>query len=89
MARKKEPQPSRKVILKDIQDNLEQAKQWGNHPYDLDWVAQSAEFLARAEGLIELLEVHDCGSSGGYDRGQPPARNLMDRYNWLREKYQA
>jgi hypothetical protein len=26
-----------------------------------------SSYIAKAEGLIELLEIHDCGSVGGFD----------------------
>ena len=29
-----------------------------------EWVST---YIAQAEGLIELLEIHDCGSVGGFD----------------------
>jgi hypothetical protein len=29
-----------------------------------EWVGT---YIAKAEGLIELLEIHDCGSVGGFD----------------------
>jgi hypothetical protein len=42
--------------LDDLKDGLRM------HPGE--WVGT---YMAKAEGLIELLEIHDCGSVGGYD----------------------
>jgi hypothetical protein len=40
----------------DLKDGLRM------HPGE--WVST---YIAKAEGLIELLEIHDCGSVGGFD----------------------
>jgi hypothetical protein len=42
--------------LEDLTDGLRM------HPGE--WVST---YIAKAEGLIELLEIHDCGSVGGFD----------------------
>ena len=42
---------------------------------------------ASAECLIELLEVADCGSIGGFDKGQEYRSNLFERWDWLIKKY--
>ena len=55
------------------------------------WMSRSCAHAAGAERaaalLIELLEVHDCGSVGGFDRGQSPGGNLFERWDWLYRKY--
>jgi len=48
--------------------------------------------MAKAEGLIELLEIHDCGSVGGFDidGGGDPSHGLLyleERYEALKRKY--
>lgn len=51
------------TILNKIFHNLLLVKQWNiNHPQN------SIEYHYKALGLIELLEVDDCGSVGGYDK---------------------
>jgi hypothetical protein len=52
---------SRKVVLQEIQSCFQQMTQWILHPDSY------AEYSYKAEVLIELLEVTDCGSVGGYD----------------------
>ena len=42
--------------MEDLRDGLQM------HPGE--WVST---YIAKAEGLIELLEIHDCGSTGGFD----------------------
>jgi hypothetical protein len=57
------------------------------------------KYQSQAEALIELVEVHDCGSIGGFSRGQLPNGNggsikygdmfysLYARWLFLAEKY--
>ena len=45
------------------------------------------KYLHKAEALIEFLEIRDCGSFGGFDKGQPYPRNLFSRWDWLYRKY--
>lgn len=84
MKKKKRKSPNRVTILKDIFDDLCMIVQWEgmkNCPENV------VEYHYRAQAMIELLEVHDCGSTGGYDTNQPTARNIFDRWDWLVKKY--
>jgi hypothetical protein len=50
------------------------------------------KYIAKAEALIELLEIHDCGSVGGFDvdAGGDPMHGLLyleQRYESLKNKY--
>jgi len=57
---------TRKTILQDAFEAFQQISQWlPNH------IDTAAEYSAQAKALVELLEVHDCGSVGGYDRTNP------------------
>lgn len=79
--------PDRQSILRAIDQNLEIAEQWKECPYKVEWVARVASYSFKAEALIELLEVHDCGSVGGFDKGQEfPGSDLKKRYVWLKNK---
>jgi len=70
-------------ILKAIGDQFQQMIQWGRmHSY-----GNVAEAQAAATSLIELLEVHDCGSVGGFDAGFDRPRTLVGRWDWLYRKY--
>ena len=86
-------EPKRLTILKNIFSDLKQAVQWLPSHYKGATYAQNClEHLQRAETLIELLEVCDCGSVGGFDPvnvvdGMRPTMGLYDRFVWLVEKY--
>lgn len=75
---------TRESILGTIEDNLETRDQWKESE---SW-SNVLQYHNQAEALIELLEVSDCGSSGGFDKGQTEdhRRNLWARFNWLRHK---
>ncbi len=74
---------TRESILGTIEFNLDSVDHWK----ELELWHRAAEYSSRAETLIELLEVSDCGSAGGYAKGQTQAhrRNLWARLNWLRK----
>lgn len=73
-------------ILERIKRELGMAEQWDRQ--QTTHKAHSLEHACKAEALIELLEVDDCGSTGGYDkpRGQKGSltMTLRERYDWLR-----
>jgi acyl-CoA-binding protein len=75
--------PNRLMILNHIKEHLASMKQWADSK-NYDYAYQSQ---AKAESLIELLEVNDCGQMGGFDKNQPHTHNLKDRYKWLLGKY--
>lgn len=79
-------EPTRNVILKRIKSCLDAENQWAkSRSYEI-----ALKYNAKAEALIELLEIHDCGSTGGFDRDDPNCRRhseLKTRYEWLVEKY--
>ena len=71
-------------LLKKSKEDLEQIVQWG-HSYDYQ-----LKYSIRAEVLVELAEVLDCGSIGGFGNGAStgisPA-TLFHRWLWLSQKY--
>jgi hypothetical protein len=75
------------AVLATIAEHLECRDQW----LESGHLASAMEYEFKAEGLIELLEVVNCGSIGGFDKGQPDARVVKDstreRFNWLKRKY--
>jgi hypothetical protein len=91
--------PDRATILKAIRSELNQMNQWGREQFvqnrvDPGFAGQAFKYMLRAEALIALLEVHDCGSYGGYDPacpetdgGRKSLRSLQQRYEWLTRKY--
>lgn len=70
-------------VLKRIESRLAQVKQWTRHER---W-DYAFEYASEAKALIELLEIDDCGSTGGFDteRGQDKSayQTLESRYQWL------
>ena len=80
------PQIQRIDILQDIFDCFQQITQW--IPRNLD---SCAEYIYKATSLIELLEVSDCESIGGFDPDNPLIQdeywNLYNRFLTLLQKY--
>lgn len=75
----------RKVILKAARSHLQQVDQWAEM---LSW-GRAAHYAAKAEACIELVEVADCGSVGGFDVGQDRDGvlwTLDKRLKWLEAK---
>lgn len=74
---------TREAIVDRLQSALQQVDQW----VAMKHYENAARYAAKAEALIELLEVDDCGSVGGFDkaRGQNERmrQSLHDRYVWL------
>lgn len=78
--------PSRLVLLKEIGSCLLQSIAW----YEpLVSIESSLKYVHQAEVLVEVLEVHDCGSIGGFDAGMDKMKsyNLFERYEWLYKKH--
>lgn len=90
-------QPTRRVILAAIQGYLDRAYEWGEEParrrINVAWTENVIKYIYRAEALIELLEVHDCGSAGGFDKDTGDPRHglfsLEERLEALKRKYPA
>jgi hypothetical protein len=87
--------PTREKILERIEDALGMVNQYlddlreGLRMSPGQWVGK---YIAKAEALIELLEVHDCGSIGGFDpetRGDYPHGMLYleQRFEALKRKH--
>lgn len=82
------PTVQRDAVLKRIDENMQQVRQWS----DLAEYALAATYQAKTEALVELLEIADCGSVGGFDkkRGQPGVSGmkgrdrLQVRIDWLK-----
>lgn len=82
------PTIDRDTILKSIGDCLDRVKQWAKvNPRDpVGWYENAAAYSAKAEALINLLEIDDCGSSGGFDekRNQKESMTVEERYEFLK-----
>lgn len=83
--------PSRYVILETIQQNLQQIEQWARP--GMEHYANAHKYQSHALALIELLEVNDCGSCGGFDKGwdelkkQGVQPSLYNRFAFLCNKH--
>ncbi len=77
---------SRIRILNNIFEHFQQISQWLPNHCDT-----AAKYTAKAEALIEVLEVVDCGSVGGFDLENPVTNEtdfeLYNRFLALVRKY--
>ena len=95
--------PDRKTLLNTIAENFAGYLQWGQRPVlKSEYHDNANKYLNRAETLIELLEVNDCGSVGGFDKNQqgvigvqkngepkyadPYWSTLFGRFEWVARK---
>ena len=73
-------------ILNSIFSHFQQITQW--LPNNID---TASEYMLKAESLIEILEIEDCGSIGGFDKKSPVVHEsgffLYDRFIALVKKY--
>ena len=73
-------------VLNMIFPNFQQITQWIPSEIDI-----AHRYMLKAKGLIEMLEVGDCGSIGGYDRDNnvifDSGFRLYDRFLALVRKY--
>ena len=76
------------VILNAIEDYLTRAYQWREEPYNPDWASSVAEYLHKAETLIELLEIANCGHVGGFDHvGRHRQEDMLEYHNDLKGRF--
>ena len=80
--------PERLTILRKIGDCFSDVISMYGF-FDREAFEDSARALVQIEVLVELLEVHDCGSTGGFDERQPCSGDLglFERWDWLFRKY--
>ena len=76
----------RTFLLNIIYEDLVQYIVW-NDIVTLEYHNIAVTHLAHADGLIAAVETSDCGSIGGYDKGQPRCRSILDRFEWIYCKY--
>lgn len=90
------------LLLKEVEQLMQQVKQW-EHVRETGWAANYMEYICQLKALVELLEVADCGSTGGFGKGQGYADlrrsdwcnenhnpgDLFDRAKWLLRKYKT
>lgn len=77
-----------KALLKEIEDHFKMLDQ----DLRLGWYTEVGQHYTAAEALIEVLEVYDCGSVGGFSKGQDRERaegrsGLNYRFKFLADKY--
>jgi len=81
-----------KTLLGTALEHLQQIVQWDKKvPHNM------AKYADKAEALIEVVEVYDCGSIGGFGKGQRNDKGILvysdiyeeiyARWLWLAEKY--
>jgi hypothetical protein len=78
------------VILDAIKNEIQMMYQWSDQfskkRVNPDYISTSVVHAHKAEALIELLEIHDCGSVGGFDEGNHGLYSLEERYAALAKK---
>ncbi|KKL69499.1 hypothetical protein LCGC14_2114300 [marine sediment metagenome] len=88
--KKQEKCISVKSLLKDAREAFEMVIQWGVVKDSYEWNQTVTRYLIEANSIIELVEVFDCGSVGGFGAGQMVEdyhTSLFDRWTWLCQKY--
>jgi hypothetical protein len=80
---KKDKEAFFKLALNDIEHEIQQWHQWDN-PDSIDFRHRHYHKL---EALVELLEVWDCNSVGGFGKGESRSLDLLERAGWLLNKY--
>jgi len=74
---------TRLEMLVEIGEAFLQCCQWSEmHDYK-----GALKYYCLAEKLIDIIEVKDCGSIGGFDEGQPDGLDLFGRYEWIFNKF--
>jgi len=89
-----------KTLLDQVLEDLKSAQQWADHKdFDVDYRHIVAhKHLVSAAAIIEVVEVYDCGSAGGFGEGQLISNGevsvymdiyypIFARFLWLYEKY--
>jgi hypothetical protein len=75
------------LLLKKAGEEFQQIAQWKENRGTVSWASNVFEHTAKAEILIQICEVLDCGSTGGFGKNQLRGLSLFGRWNWLRQKY--
>ncbi len=47
----------------------------------------ASEYENRFTMILEMIETLDCGSVGGFGKGQPSNNKILIRFLWLTTKY--
>jgi len=75
------------LLLTEIKSAIQQVEQWHEAPFADGFADNTAGYFHQLEALVELLEIYDCGSTGGFGKDQPDNLNLKERADWLLKKY--
>jgi hypothetical protein len=74
------------AVIKRVGDHFLSVIQWDAYR-NAECAHYRATYLLKAEALLEMLESLDCGSIGGYDKGQPRTHSIFERWDWLYRKH--
>lgn len=90
----KELQKVSKQLLPILLERIELAElavlQWNESPFAEGFLESATGYYHELRGLVELLEVYDCGSVGGFGKGQNHRlSSLQSRAHWLMKKYKG
>lgn len=71
-----------KLFFKKLAGGFSLIYQW----MDSGNLENALKYKTQTEALLELAEVEECGSIGGFDKGQPRSKSLGDRFEWIAKK---
>lgn len=72
------------ALIESAEGHLQQVKQWATSCDNPGSFSLSAEFAAKAEAVIQIMEKSLHGSHGAVDKGQPYTQSLRKRLDWIK-----
>ena len=73
-------------LLERAYQHLKQVVQWKNYDKPT-WSSTATQYYYLAEEILSIVEILDCGSVGGFGKGQKYTDTLFPRFIWLYLKY--
>ena len=75
------------LLLKEIESSIQQVEQWSKHLYADGFAENTLKYMNHLEAYVEVLEIYDCDSTGGFGAGESHQLDLLGRAKWLLKKY--
>ena len=73
------------LLLEQIEATVRSVHLWHEN---VEWSDRTFSNIQQLIALVELLEVFDCGSTGGFGKNQGyGSQTLLERADWLLNKY--
>ena len=77
------------ILIGQIKEVNQAVKRWGEDLYSEGFAENTLKYVNQLVALVELLEIYDCESVGGFGKGQPDNSDLRERMDWLIKKYES